>query len=196
MGISRNVVRVGLAELTTLGFLHTEARRGTFVTDYLRDGSLLTLDAVRRAQVPVTPLILRSMLDFRMTTLCESAGLCALRRSEQDLERLAAIIGEQALLDNRKNDEFARLDFLYHKEIYVISGNILYPMIQNSISMLHHALAKKFYQTFPDKEPVKKCHRKVYQAILEGDPETAQKWMRKVLELGDEVMADLSYLSK
>jgi DNA-binding FadR family transcriptional regulator len=195
MGISRNVVRVGLAELTTLGFLRTEARRGTFVTDYLRDGNLLTLDAVNRAKVPTTPLILRSMLDFRMMSLCESAELCAERRSQQDLERLAAIIDEQAGLDNTQNEEFTRLDFLYHKEIYVISGNILSPMIQNSIRMLHYTLALEFYKTFADKGPIKKCHREVYLAIEKGDPEGARKWMREVLELGDEIMAELSYFS-
>jgi DNA-binding FadR family transcriptional regulator len=194
MGISRNVVRVGLVELTARGFLRTEQRRGTFVMDYMREGNMLTLDAVSHAQVPVMPVVLRSLLDFRMLTLCESAELCALRRSENDLARLASIIDEQSRLDNSQDDEFTRLDFLYHKEIYILSGNILYPMVHNSVKTMHGVLVLEFYKTFPDKGPVKKIHQEIYNAIERSDPQAARKWMRKVLELGNEVMSSLSYL--
>jgi DNA-binding FadR family transcriptional regulator len=196
MKISRNVVRVGLSELAALGFLHTEARKGTFVTDYLREGNILTLDAVRHAKVPTTPKILNSMLDFRWITLCESAAQCALHRTGDDLERLRAIIDEQSKLDNTDNEAFVRLDFIYQKEIYIVSGNILYPMIQNSISAMHHTLALEFYKMFADKEPVKKCHREIYRGIEQQDPDIAKQWMREVLQLGNDVMAQLSYLGK
>ncbi|MDR0885817.1 MAG: FCD domain-containing protein [Clostridiales Family XIII bacterium] len=195
MGISRNVVRVGLAELTTKGFLHTEARRGTFVNDYIREGNLLTLEAVRSAQVPTTPLILRSMLDFRMAISCDAAALGARRRSEDDLVRLAKILDEQAQLNNDENETFARLDFLYHKEIYIVSGNIVYPMIQNSIFSMHHELALAFYKALSDKDKIKRGHCGIYNAIRDQDENGARKWMQDVLELGTEVLAKLSYFS-
>jgi DNA-binding FadR family transcriptional regulator len=133
------------------------------------------------------------MLGFRMTTLCDAVTLSAKRRNEADLDRLKAIIDEQAVLNDLDNEAFARLDFIYHKEIYVVSGNVVYPMVHNSIYGMHHALALNFYKALTDKSKVKEYHREIYQAIKDQEPEKARELMVAVLELGNEVLGNLSY---
>jgi DNA-binding FadR family transcriptional regulator len=196
MQISRNVVRVGLAELCALGFLRVEPRRGAYVSDFLRDGNILMLDAISAMELHIPPKVFQNILELRMMTLCPSAAKCAKKRTDADLARMRAILDEQAGLSDEQHGEFARLDFAYHKEIYIVSGNAFYPMFLNSIIQLHREMATAFYEALPGKAPVKTLHKQIYGAIENRDQETAERATREVLELGNTVMAQLSYLPK
>lgn len=194
MQISRNVVRVGLAELTALGFLRVEPRRGTYVGDYQRDGNMAMLDAICRSPVPVTPDILYNLLDFRMTVMVKAAGRCAETRTRGDINRMEKLLEEQDTLQNGDNSEFTRIDYEFHKEMYITSGNSIYTMIHNSIRTLYLSMAGAFYEALQDKTPVRHRHRQILEAIRRRDPEGAEQGMLEVLEMGNRMMKELSYL--
>jgi GntR family transcriptional repressor for pyruvate dehydrogenase complex len=193
MRISRNIVREGLSELAALGFLSIEARKGAYVKDCMMDGNLLTLDAICKAGFPIPAEMLKGMLDMRMELLCESAGRSALLRTEKDLDQMGLILLRQDRLSDSQHGEFAQLDFLFHKQILMSSGNVFYPVIFNSVREIHQALAISYYMAYPDKEPMRDLHKKTLMAIAERNPDAARSWTRKSLEMAAKLLEENNY---
>ncbi|MDR2751639.1 MAG: GntR family transcriptional regulator [Clostridiales bacterium] len=186
--ISRSVVREGLSELAAIGFLSIEARKGTYVNDWLKDGNLLMLNAICKAGLQLPLNLLRGLLSLRMDTLCDSAGKSALLRTDDDLDVMQNILEEQATLDYKQNEDFARLDFLYHKQIYISSGNAFYPILFNSVRELHFSLAFFFYRNLIDKSQIRELHMRMLYALIEQNPTAAAGWTRLALEMGNRIL--------
>jgi GntR family transcriptional repressor for pyruvate dehydrogenase complex len=186
--ISRNAVREGLSELTALGFLSIEARKGAYVNDWLKDGNLLMLNAVCKAGLQLPLALLRGLLNLRMETLCESAGKSALLRTDEDLDIMKNFLEEQATLHPSQNEEFARLDFLYHKQIYISSGNAFYPILFNSVRELHFSLAVLFYKNLAVKSQIRELHLRMLNALIEKNPDAASSWTKLALEMGNRIL--------
>jgi DNA-binding FadR family transcriptional regulator len=182
--ISRNVLRVGLEELSALGFLKVEPRRGAFVSDYKRSGNLLLLNAICKEGLAMPHDILKDLLDLCMRTLCDSAAKVALRRTSADLERMEALLAEEEAVDDDHQEELARIDFLFYKELYSTSGNSFLTLLFNSVQKIHHVLCIAFYKEKEDRDRLKKLHVLIVKAIRESSSEDASRLAKDALELG------------
>lgn len=131
MGISRPVVSAGLIELEKLGFVEILPRKGAYVCDYRRKGTVETLlaimryngGAMRRNEV-LSLLQVRQSLE----TLCMEQVI--LRASDRELEQVSACLDEiAATADPEKTAEAV---FAFHHELAVLSGNMLLPLLYHS----------------------------------------------------------------
>ena len=131
MGISRPVVSAGLIELEKLGFVEVLPRKGAFVCDYRRKGTVETLlaimryngGAMRRNEV-VSLLQVRQSLEI----LCMEQVI--LHASDRELEAFSPFLDRIARADDPVKT--AEAVFAFHHELAVLSGNMLLPLLYNS----------------------------------------------------------------
>ena len=131
MGISRPVVSAGLIELEKLGFVEVLPRKGAFVCDYRRKGTVETLlaimryngGAMRRNEV-VSLLQVRQSLEI----LCMEQVI--LHASDRELEAFSPFLDRIARADDPVKT--AEAVFAFHHELAVLSGNMLLPLLYHS----------------------------------------------------------------
>lgn len=131
MGISRPVVSAGLIELEKLGFVEVLPRKGAFVCDYRRKGTVETLlaimryngGAMRRNEV-VSLLQVRQSLEI----LCMEQVI--LHASDRELEAFSPFLDRIAGADDPVKT--AEAVFAFHHELAVLSGNMLLPLLYHS----------------------------------------------------------------
>lgn len=131
MGISRPVVSAGLIELEKLGFVEVLPRKGAFVCDYRRKGTVETLlaimryngGAMRRNEV-VSLLQVRQSLEI----LCMEQVI--LHASDRELEAFSPFLDRIARADGPVKT--AEAVFAFHHELAVLSGNMLLPLLYHS----------------------------------------------------------------
>ena len=85
MGISRTVVRSGMAELAANGVIRQQGRQGSVVVDYKTDGRMPIIDAILTSGGELSKQILDGYIGARILIESETARLAALHRSNDDL---------------------------------------------------------------------------------------------------------------
>ena len=131
MGISRPVVSAGLIELEKLGFVEVLPRKGAFVCDYRRKGTVETLlaimryngGAMRRNEVA-------SLLQVRQSLEILCMEQVILHASDRELEAFSPFLDRIARADDPVKT--AEAVFAFHHELAVLSGNMLLPLLYHS----------------------------------------------------------------
>ena len=109
LGVSRSVVRSGLAELSALRLIETMDRKGSIVQDVQLNASLPVLNAILSSQGQLYPQLMTGFLEARQLIETETARLAALHRSDEDLYRLYGLIRQEQALPEGSAEELARL---------------------------------------------------------------------------------------
>lgn len=173
MGISRPVVSAGLIELEKLGFVEVFPRKGAFVCDYRRKGTVETLlaimryngGAMRRNEV-VSLLQVRQSLEL----LCMEQII--LHASDRDLEAVSPCL--DAIAAAADPEKTAEAVFTFHHELAVLSGNMLLPLLYHSFRTeslylwmicCKHFGCRQLYET----------KLSLYQALLNRDTAAAEQ---------------------
>ena len=180
MGVSRPVISAGIVELEKMGFIEIRPRKGVFVSDYRRKGTLETLVAImrynggamRRSEV-------QSLLETRSALECLCVRLVIERASDGDLASLSP------LLENIKNasdsDEAAEQVFHLHHEMAVLSGNTLLPLMYYSFRPESVHLWSIFCK-YRGIGAIYEIKRKLYEALLARDIPNAQSQTDDIME--------------
>jgi GntR family transcriptional repressor for pyruvate dehydrogenase complex len=116
-GVSRTVVREAISRLQAAGQVETRHGIGTFVLD-TPSPSGFRID-------PATVVTLRdvlAILELRISLEVESAGLAALRRSDEQLAAMRAALDALNESAAHAGDAVAS-DFAFHLEIALSTGN-------------------------------------------------------------------------
>ena len=175
-GVSRPVVREALMSLQALGLTAPQTGKGTFViSDRIRAPLLIGryspahIKEVRRAlEIP-------------------SAQFAALRRTDQDVGQLAALLARMEDADDpaRRN----KLDADYHIAIAVASGNGLFvKLIEDMRTILEEhslALAKAPHR----RGAARVEHTMIYEAIVRRDMDAASAAMAEHLDAAEQSFA-------
>ena len=172
LGVSRFTLREALARLSALGIISIAHGKGAFVAEEMSPASLedvfLPLFANRRDKN------ISDFFEARMIIESEIVRLCARRRKPKDLKRLNDIIEQsEAAMDD--SDRFAELDFLFHREISRIAGNVF---LDKMMGCLNDHIKK--YLLFLAKQPQNRKqshinHRHILKMIEIKDVENAGK---------------------
>ena len=171
MGVSRPVISAGLIELEKLGFVEILPRRGAFVRDYRRTGTIETLIAIMRynggimrKNEVVSLLQVRQVLE----------QLCMKLVIEQTTdEQLAGVAPLLEAIDSADTPEkAAEAVYGFHHELAVLSGNMLLPLMYHSFKpesihlwswFVRHNGAHRMYE----------IKLELYRALLNRDTEAA-----------------------
>lgn len=182
MGVSRPVISAGLVELEKLGFVEIRPRQGAFVSDYRRKGTVETLVAIMRYNGwamrgnEVTSLL---QVRWALERLCVEL-VC-------DCCQLEEIAGLNPLLEKINDTDVpercAEAVFAFHHELAVLSGNMLLPLLYHSFKPESiHLWTISCRRT--GCRALYKVKEALYQALLAGDLEQAQKITDQSIDAG------------
>jgi len=180
MGVSRPVISAGLIELEKLGFVEIQPRKGAFVSDYRRKGTIETLVAIMRynggamRKNEVTSLLqVRSSLEqLCMEQVIQTA-------TDSDLATVVPLL--DAIGEANTPEAVADAVFAFHHELAVLSGNLLLPLLYHSFQP-----ESLYLWTISCKKSGKRAmydtKLRLYQALLNRDTQEALRLTRRSVE--------------
>lgn len=171
LGVSRPVISAGLVELEKLGFVEIHPRRGAFVSDYRRKGTVETLVAIMRYNGgAMRRNEVTSLLQVRIVLEKLCMELVIRTATDEELSGVAPLldaIGAAATLENVADAVFA-----FHHELAALSGNMLLPLLYHSFRAeslyLWTISCKKNGQ-----KQIYDLKLRLYQALLNRDTDEA-----------------------
>jgi GntR family transcriptional regulator, transcriptional repressor for pyruvate dehydrogenase complex len=177
LGVSRSVVREALGSLKALGLVQSETGRGTFVV------STTPSLAIQANSVEECHQALR----FLETP---AAGVTARHRSESSLEELESIL--DALDNCHDSVEWTRLDTAFHVGLARASGN---RVVADLIEHMRDSIREQLL-ALAEAPPTRMAesnveHRRIYQAVVEGNESAASKAMERHLKVTREILASM-----
>lgn len=147
--ISKSAVHFAMAELERLGFVKTNARHGTYVSDYAKDGTIETLSLLVNFSGDsfLERERMKDMLEMRMAIegkaverLAEALTAESIALLEEDIQK-----AEKTAAEKSDPHSLALCFFDFHHNICFVSGNFILPLLFNSfrtvtISYWEHAI--------------------------------------------------------
>ena len=176
-GVSRTVVREALSKLQAAELVETRHGIGTFVLQP-RAAGMFRLDPGEIA----TSVDVLAVLELRISLETESAGLAAVRRTEQQLLAMRQALDEFERNVGVAGDTVAP-DFRFHLQIAQSTGNpyfadILSHLGTTIIPRTRISAIRKFEQGGSYLSGVNREHEEIYAAIARRDAESARAAMR------------------
>jgi GntR family transcriptional regulator, transcriptional repressor for pyruvate dehydrogenase complex len=171
LGVSRTSVRQALTALRVLGMIDVRPGDGVYVTSTEDIVPSLALEVVEsEADHPM-------IWEVREAVETQAARLAARRRSQEELDRMAAAL--EAMAESvAAGGEGVLGDRHFHQAILEASHN---PMLQSLFAQLADAIDKTSQGSLGLKgqPPISlEAHKAVLQAISAGDPQEAGERMR------------------
>lgn len=189
LGVSRPVLHEALVDLDAKGLVRIVPRRGVFVNDYRRSGSmaiLTSLLAYHNGQLD--PAFAQSLLDTRLLLEVETARLAALHRTDDHLSEFHDLLAQEREAACCDPQTLTGLDFDFHLLVAIASGNLIYPLLINSFKSIYTSLTGAFFRQYygsPVVEAVHQFHRRLVEAIERRDAVGAVQVMREMLAHGE-----------
>ena len=178
LGVSRFTLREALARLSALGILEVAHGKGAFIAKEMSPSSLEDVFLPLFANQSTKNII--DFFEARMLIESEAVRLCAKRRKKEDLDKLNEIIEKsRSAIDDPVR--FGELDFLFHKEIARIAGNVF---IEQMMGCLNEYI-KKYLLVLANKSENRKRsfenHRHIFEMIEKKDIDNIGKITHKHL---------------
>ena len=197
MDVSRPTVREAIEDLKNRGLLRTQHGGGTFVADIM--GSMFSRPMVELfARHPRATF---DFIEYRGEIEAIAAGWAAARATETDREILTRIINDMERAAREEDTELeAKLDVDLHMAIADASHNLmLIQTIRSIFSMLaegvfyNRELAVKYGARGM---ALYEKHKRLYDAVMSGDPEWAAREARGHMEYMAGVMREAQMAEK
>ncbi len=178
LNVSRFALREALAKLSALGIIHIAHGKGAFIATEVNRESLQDVFIPLFAHKDINHLV--DFFEARMLIESEAVVLCALRRSDEDIDDLQRIIEQrtQAIDDPAK---YAELDYLFHSKISQMSRNIF---INKMLECLNDFIKRYLIILARDKNTRRQSlanHIKIFESIKSKDAENAGRIIREHL---------------
>ncbi|QQR39194.1 FadR/GntR family transcriptional regulator [Devosia rhizoryzae] len=183
-GVSRTVLREALKTLAAKGLIEARARIGTRVLPRNR-WNLFDADVLAWFfELGPDVSFLRSLAEVRIGIEIEAAALAAERADESQAKALVACVGNMAGAETPA--DFARYDLEFHRVVAEASGN---PFMASISALVEMALTAAFTISSPVNQPsalavTVDVHRRIAEAIGQGDPAAARQAMREAIAQG------------
>lgn len=167
-GVSRSVIREALHSLNALGLTKSYAGKGTFVAATQAQSQLL-----------IGRYLPAQLKEVRRCLEVPAARLAAERRSQQDVDDLAALVDEF----DKADDPAVRvkIDARFHIAVAAATGN---PLFSRLVADLRAVLQEQALamSAMPGRTVRARAeHRVIFEAIRDGDPDLADLAMRRHL---------------
>lgn len=168
--VSRTVVREALADLMGRGVIARAASREPVVSmpgpDQLRE--------LLRVRISHDQIDIESLVEVRLPLEVQSARLAAARRTDDHVAALQDAF--DVLAEETDEDRFKDADAAFHREVALASGNLLIPLMLDSVTGLLNDFRRAWFASQRAEGELPKLveeHRHVLEAIRAGDPEAA-----------------------
>ncbi|MBC5581618.1 FadR family transcriptional regulator [Anaerofilum sp. BX8] len=193
MRLSKTAVHSGIADMERKGFLRVEPRRGIFVNDYARYGTLEALESImQHSGGQLDRRNVRSVLEMREAIEGYCLRKVAAAPSPELLETLQFLLSRAHQLADQGGDcyeELAEIYFTFHHAICVASQNTLAPLIMNAF----HKPAVRFWRnsarTLGLRFSVGRLER-FMQLIEARDVEGACAYLKQISDTSDSIVQE------
>jgi DNA-binding FadR family transcriptional regulator len=192
LDVSLTALREALKVLTAKGMIDARPKRGTFVQPRAH-WNLLDADVMRwQATASDDPHLFGRLTEVRAIVEPAAARTAAERATAVDLDRLGDALHRMAgVAAGSDTMEMINADVDFHRNLLVATHNEFLEQIGRVIAVGLAERDKLVHSAKPTDDPVP-SHRRVFEAIAAGDPNSAEEAMRALLE---KASTDLSQLS-
>jgi GntR family transcriptional regulator, transcriptional repressor for pyruvate dehydrogenase complex len=185
LGVSRPILREALRALTVLGVVEIRDRVGTIVRR--PDPSVLN-DFFTFAFAQQSDVI-DDVMQARIAIECQAVRLAAERATVSDFEKLQQALARIVeTIDDPDGGSAA--DFDFHRAVVNAGKSETLIVLHNSLSgilMRSHRSRRELLQAFDSmKTYLIEDHRRIFDAIVDRDPEHAEKVLREHFAIGDD----------
>ncbi len=181
-GVSRIVIREAIRVLVEKGLIAVRHGSGMWVLPPEQWDHLDPMVLQERIRSTQDPRWLEELLELRRILELAAVELAALRRTPEQLTRLAELL-ERMRAAGTDTASYVSLDAAFHDAIFEAAGNRL---LREARRPLSETLTNSWLLTSRSPERVARSlegHQEIYQAIAAGDPGAAREAMLKHLEL-------------
>lgn len=187
LGVSRPVVHEGLVELAARGLVTMKPRVGTMVNDFRKQGSLSILESLFSfRRMNLDPAFVRSLIEIRTVMEVETSRMAAQNRTSEQIGSFHDILLKEEAAGDKNIDENTRLDFEFHHLVSLASGNLVYPLLINSLKPVYTTLTSLFFAD-PNVVPeTRSFHKELVGAIEKKDTELSIATMTRMLAHGEQ----------
>lgn len=173
--VSRSSVREAIQKLEYYGILKSIPQSGTFVADI----GVIAINGIIDEILELDDFNFKSLVETRILLELKTVRLAALRRTEQDLEKINAAL--QAYTAKVLNGEDAvQEDLLFHLAIASASGNAT---INNMMLIITPEIITNFgkHHVCDENQAVLGIqeHKAIYEAIIAQNPQLAKQKMKE-----------------
>jgi len=185
LNVSRSSLREALRVLNVLGIIEAKTGEGTVIrhTDPENLKNLLTLVAVSQG---INTL---ELYEARRAIEVEAAGLAAVRRTEENLQKMHLALLE---MDKSNNADSSQFDYVFHREIVNATRNNTMIML---ISFISGLMGEQITDTRKQLSPyqdimvkIQEQHWEIYKGIRDKNPEWAREKMHEHLLLAQKLL--------
>lgn len=172
LNLSRATVRTALQKLEFYGTVRTYPQSGTIVTNHKTQ----VLESIISDMLKIDAYDFSSLVDVRVLLEVEAVRLAALNRTEADIALIKAALSECE--EHFNTERKVEKDFSLHQAIIRASHN---PVL-GSLLLVITPDVLNYYQKYrvcevPD-ETVKREHNSIVQAVVDQDPDEAERQLR------------------
>ena len=192
LNVSRPVLHQALVDLETKGLVRIEPRKGVFISDYRRNGSLAILSSLLSFHdSQLSSELSKSMIDMRLLVETEVARLAAENRTSAQMTELRQLLEAERQAAGEDPQALTDLDFTFHHTVAIASGNLVYPLILNWFKDVYTSLTGEFFRRNFNTgviEEVHRYHHRVVDALERQDPDAAVQAMSEMLKHGEKYL--------
>ena len=181
LAVSRNIVRAALSVLMAEGIITKKASKGAFVAEFDRSqvSSALPLTVGQNGPSP------RALREARAALEIGAVGLMAQRITPAEIEQLAAIL-ETYERKHREGKSTIKEDIEFHLALLQATKNeVIVEMTPLVIEVFRQTLAQEPSAIRRNPERIIVEHRRILQALQQGDINEARQAMRDHFQLQD-----------
>lgn len=176
--VGRSTIREALRSLAFVGIIRIVNGGGSYVSDERSD----LIHHVFNQGLLSSEVDIRNLTEVRVSLECQSASLCAERRTDGNLESLNDLVKSMELSAREKAEDFLSLDLEFHMTIAEASQNILLSKMLSTIRDLLIEYISKSQQLRGARKRAAREHQLILDAIKNQDSQRASEFMRQHLE--------------
>lgn len=186
LGISRGSVNQGILDLERMGFLRVVPRKGTFVADYIKNATPLTIAAIMNYDSTLYDAeLFRGFMDFRILVERECVRLACLHMDERSgnlldelTERIYAAEGE----------ELTDALYRFHYSITRLSGNPAYTIVFQSFELLLRNMIEAHYSNRNELQKCLPLYNRLADALRRGETKEADVYLLQILGMASDYL--------
>jgi GntR family transcriptional regulator, transcriptional repressor for pyruvate dehydrogenase complex len=180
-GMSRGAVREALIRLDTLRIVESRPKSGIYLQPYGAERSIEAMVLFAETNTPLSAADVAQSVELRSVLESEALRLACLRRTDDDLQRLAQVLrdSEDALAHGAS---LADLDAEFHKTIVAATHNDVLLRFINVFYLMSRKRREVYFDARAQGQRSHAQHVQLYRAIEAKDAEAGRQILRRHLK--------------
>lgn len=175
LGVSRVALREAITSLGILGIVEKKWGKGNFISENVNKA---IAQSFTKHLIISKQLEIFEIMEARLAVESEIAALAAARRTEDDIEKISKALNDY-LEASRMSIRRVEFDKELHNAIAKAAKNKILEDLEHAIMSRSFEVIKITTRLGVAYKNTEEEHKKIVEAILEGNPERARKEMHK-----------------